>query len=84
MRRLSRVGCRYGFGGRYFTTAIVDGVRNVVLYTRASAPWAIISSASCRNGSGSVWSGRSVGGFGGGEIAGTGAGSVIVGAMSGS
>lgn len=37
-------------------------------------------SASREKGGGRVWSGRSVGGFGGGEIAGTGAGSVMVGA----
>lgn len=41
-------------------------------------------SASCENGGGSVWSGRSVGGFGGGEMAGTGAGSVIVAQMASS
>lgn len=38
-------------------------------------------SASCEKGGGRVWSGRSVGGFGGGEIGGTEAGSAIMAAV---
>lgn len=37
--------------------------------------------ASCEKGGGRVCNGRSVGGFGGGEIGGTGAGSAIVGEL---
>ena len=49
----------------------------MVLYTRASAPCVMISSASCEKGAGSVWSGRDVSGGGGGSIGGTTGGSAI-------
>lgn len=66
--RLSRVGCRYGFGGRYLTTAEVCGERNVVLYTSASAPWVMGVRSACEKGAGRVCSGREVFGAGGGSI----------------
>jgi len=38
VNRLSRIGCLYAFGGRYFSAHGVDSVRKKVLNTSASAP----------------------------------------------
>lgn len=54
------------------------GVRKVVLYTSASAPWVIGVKLSCEKGAGRVCSGREVSGAGGGEMGGTGSGADIV------
>lgn len=55
----------------------MEGVRKVVAYTRASAPWVMGVRFSEEKGAGSVCKGREVGGFGGGEMDGTGQGSVM-------